>query len=112
MKLKKWEIWLAGYRFDDGAEVKNRPVLILDTEDSNNSTKCLCAKMTSHEPRNRHEYALAKWQYSGLSRETTIRTAHTRAIQSSDLLYKIGDMHPSDISGFQKMLMALKMQKP
>lgn len=68
MKCEPWQVWWANVRFEESNEMKQRPVLIIDTE----KMIALALKMTTHEPR-RGDYALMDWKKAGLRQQTCVR---------------------------------------
>jgi len=102
MKYKAWEIWLAQVRFEDSSQIKLRPVLVVP--DGHGSF--LMVKMTKSEPRSQYEHRITEWQWSGLSYETIIRTGKFLSLGEPDMIHKLGDLHPVDVTGFQTKLIA------
>ena len=99
----KWEIWLANVKFDDDPNsVKRRPVLVLD----HNVAYILSVKITSHAPRPnfKGEYALKFWKIAGLAKPSTARLSKKLRLRDTDLVRKIGRLHPVDIIYIQKLL--------
>lgn len=101
-KAKPWEIWWAYVSFEDEeAEGKERPVLVLDGD----IVYVIALMITSHEQRNLYgEYDVTKWQSAGLKKPSTIRVTRRLQLQESDLIYKMGDLHPFDIVMLKRYL--------
>jgi len=101
MTIKPWEAWLAAVRFEDSQEVKKRPVVVT----SAGNIYVIALKVTSHIPRNEWgEYALQQWQAAGLSKPSTVRIGKRLRLQQSDLVHKIGTLHPQDILNIQRII--------
>ncbi|MDR0858144.1 MAG: hypothetical protein LBN97_03835 [Oscillospiraceae bacterium] len=90
-------------KFEESGEQKNRPALVLP--DSKNLLRIV--KMTGTPCRDIFEHRLVYWKYAGLVKPTTIRTSKIIDAVSTDMLHKIGDLHPDDIEEFAKKLNAL-----
>jgi hypothetical protein len=98
----KWEIWLARVKFEDSNEIKERPVLITGT----GQAIILALKITTHEPRDYYygEYSVKHWQESGLREPSTIRSSKRLSLIDTDLVHKIGRLHPFDVIKVQEIL--------
>lgn len=99
-----WEIWIARVKFEDSDEIKNRPVLILE----NGQAFILALKITSHCPREycSGEYKVTNWEKSGLDRQSTVRCSKRLRLIESDLVHRIGRLHPYDIMMLQELVAA------
>lgn len=97
MNCKPWEVWLAKVRFEDSDETKNRPVLIIVVD-----SKYYRVKMTGTSPRDFFEVEVSQWKAAGLRKDTTIRTNKISELRESDLIHKLGDLHPVDIAEFRQ----------
>lgn len=95
---KKYDVCIADVPFEDLPQSKVRPVLILDVETM--TVKCL--KMTGHPPRE-GEYALQRWQYAGLHRQTTVRISKCLKLSPDSIRKKTGHLHPIDIMAIQNL---------
>mgnify|MGYP002623203337 CR=1 FL=1 len=105
-QVKRWDVWTADVEYEDAPGiVKNRPVLILDDEQS----IALVAKITSHEPRDgfEGEYAIAFWKLAGLEKKSTVRLSQRFRYKDTDLDSKLGELHPYDIMQIQRMLSSM-----
>ena len=101
MTINPWEVWFAAVRFEDSPQIKNRPVVVTST----GNIYVIALKVTSHNPRNEWgEYALQQWQSAGLDKPSTVRIGKRLRLQQSDLVYKIGKLHPQDILNIQRIL--------
>lgn len=101
MTIKPWEVWFAAVRFEDSPQIKNRPVVVTSSE-----AVCVMAlKVTSHVPRNEWgEYALQHWQAAGLNKPSTVRIGKRLRLQQSDMVHRIGKLHPLDILNIQRII--------
>lgn len=100
MSYNTWEVWAANVKFEDSAEVKSRPVLILEDK----TVYAVCLKMTGTDPRH-GEYALKDWAYVGLRKPTTVRINKVLHMLPRDLKYRIGTLSPLDVANIQTMLL-------
>lgn len=101
MTINPWEVWLAAVRFEDSPQVKNRPVVITST----GKIYVLALKVTSQAPRNSWgEYSLQRWKEAGLNKESTVRISKRLQLALTDMLFKIGDLHPQDIVNIQRII--------
>ena len=101
MTIKPWEVWFAAVRFEDSPQIKNRPVVVT----SSGAIYVMALKVTSHVPRNeRGEYALQHWQAAGLNKPSTVRIGKRLRLQQSDMVHRIGKLHPLDILNIQRII--------
>lgn len=101
MTIKPWEVWFAAVRFEDSPQIKNRPVVVTSSGD----IYVMALKVTSHIPRNVWgEYALQYWQTAGLSKPSTVRVGKRLRLQQSDMIHRIGKLHPMDILNIQRII--------
>lgn len=86
--MKRYEIWRARVKFEESDEVKERPVLIWDSQ-----AFLIAYKMTGTDRGdNRDEFPVRYWKEAGLSKPTSIRLRKVLKLTPNDLLYKIGDL--------------------
>mgnify|MGYP000872842585 CR=1 FL=1 len=104
-QYKKWEIWLAKVKFEDCDTVVNRPVIITGIGEA----AILAVKVTKHEPRRSYigEYRITCWHEAGLRMPSTARLSKRLHLCESDMVHKIGRLHPSDILRIQQMIQNL-----
>lgn len=101
MTIKPWEVWFAAVRFEDSPQIKNRPVVVT----SSGAIYVMALKVTSHVPRNEWgEYALQHWQAAGLNKPSTVRIGKRLRLQQSDMVHRIGKLHPLDILNIQRII--------
>ena len=101
MTIKPWEVWFAAVRFEDSPQIKNRPVVVT----SSGAIYVMALKVTSHVPRNEWgEYALQHWQAAGLNKPSTVRIGKRLRLQQSDMVHRIGKLHPVDILNIQRII--------
>lgn len=94
MKCKPWEVWWADVKFEeDKTKVKRRPVIILEDR----KIFAVCVKTTSQRARE-GEFDLQYYQYANLPKPTVVRISHILHLKETDLISKIGDLHPYDIT--------------
>lgn len=103
MRCRKWEVWYARFKFEDSNDIKNRPVIITGVGDA----YILSVKVTTHEPRKGYEgeYRIKYWKEAGLRNESTARLSKRLKLIDSDLIHKIGDLHPVDIIEIQRRIL-------
>ena len=99
MKCEPWQVWWANVRYEDSNEVKNRPVLILDTE----KMIAVALKMTSHEPR-RGDYALLDWKGAGLRQQTCVRFNQKLELEEDVITNQIGALSLLDKLNIMRIL--------
>lgn len=86
--MERFDIWQARVRFEDSAEVKERPVLIW-----NQQAFLVAYKLTGTDRGDhRDEYRIRYWREAGLTKPTSIRLRKVLRLEESDLLYKIGEL--------------------
>ena len=102
MRPNKWEIWLVDMPFEDVAESKCRPALVIDSQNS----FVLVGKMTSKPPRNNYlyEYQMIEWKNAGLSYQTTLRLSKRVKLELSAFIKKLGVIQPIDQVNVRNML--------
>jgi hypothetical protein len=93
MKIYAWEVWLACVVFDDGRNMKKRPIVILD-EDSNYIT---AIELTSRPPKYADEFILSDWMRVGLKYQSTVKMNNIVRLPRQLLIHKIGDLGLTDI---------------
>ena len=86
--MERYEIWQARVRFEESAEVKERPVLIW-----NDQVFLIAYKMTGTDRGDgQNEYRVRYWKEAGLSKPTSIRLRKVLRLTEEDLLYQIGKL--------------------
>lgn len=97
--MSKWDVCLANVPFEDIQQSKIRPVVILD----DSAALIDCLKMTSQKPR-KGDYPLQKWKEAGLHKPTSVRISKRLALNSAEIVKRIGALHPLDIIEISKRL--------
>jgi len=86
--MERYEIWQARVRFEDSDTVKERPVLIW-----NSQVFLIAYKMTgTNRGDDRDEYRIRYWKEAGLSKPTSVRLRKVLRLEEGDLQYKIGEL--------------------
>jgi hypothetical protein len=93
IKPNAWEVWLAFVVFDDGCNMKKRPVIILD-EGYNYIT---AIELTSRPPKYADEFILSDWIRVGLRYQSTVKMNNIVHLSIQSLIHKIGDLGLDDI---------------
>lgn len=94
--MKQWEIWYADFPFEDKAQSKDRPVIIISVE----PLALLSVKVTSHNARDCDEYdtPIVYWREANLREPSVARISKTIQLDKNKFRKKIGELHPNDIS--------------
>ena len=102
-KFKKWEIWYANVKFEEGTGCKKRPVLIYNETDY----IVISFKMTStNRGDNRDEYQVKEWLKAGLEKPTSVRLQKVLRLEESDFVNKIGRLTAADVMQIEQRLAA------
>ena len=100
MKPRRFDIWRAKVRFEDSAEVKERPVLIW-----NSNVFLIAYKMTGTNRGNGdNEYRIRYWREAGLDKPTSIRIEKMLRLRETDLVCKCGALDMRDRLIFENRL--------
>lgn len=99
MSYYRWEVYLAKVLYEDMAQYKIRPVVVIE------DLGCfvLSLKMTGQPPR-KGEYVLKEWAYAGLKKETTVRLSKKLKLHPNDMIKRLGALHTADIVEIQKRI--------
>ncbi len=100
LSVTKWDIYLANVPYEEIAQAKIRPVIVLDDQ----TVLVDCLKMTSKPPRP-GEYELQQWQAAGLKKPTTVRISKRLALSNTAFIKRIGSLQPVDIIEISKRLL-------
>lgn len=89
-----YAIYLAKVRFEDSAEYKKRPVLLLYYKNG----KAVCRKVTSQPVITNYpgEVELLDWNKEGLRKPSVVRMSKHFLLDKSDLIHKIGNLTQED----------------
>jgi hypothetical protein len=90
--MERFSIWRAKVKFDDSAEIKERPILVINEQ----TFFVMSFPITGTSPR-ANEYVIRHWKEAGLSKPSTIRTGKRMKIQKGDMLNQIGKLVEEDI---------------
>ena len=97
---QKWEIWYAGFLFEDSDESKDRPVLVVEVE----GVIYVSAMITSHSTRPVWgDYDLTGWHSAGLDHPSTVRLSRVVPLKRERFRKKIGDLPINDIINIQRI---------
>ena len=99
---EEWSVWMARVMFEDGTDVKERPVIVL----KDRIILCVCMGVTSKQKGFRHGYKLKEWRYTGLNKESWVRFEYLE-LEPGDFRHRIGMLHQDDIKGIQRWLNSL-----
>ena len=99
IRCKKWDVWLARMKFENSAEIKARPVLVLD----DSRVFALSLKMTS-QGKYSDCYAVSRWKEAGLTKPTYVRLSKYVRLNNDDFIHKIGELHDEDIINLMRLL--------
>ncbi len=97
--MRRWEVYLADVPFEEQADSKVRPVLLLGAC----AAVIDCLKMTGQSPRP-GEYVLQKWEEAGLRKPTTVRISKRLALPENRLRRRLGMLQPVDIMEIERLL--------
>jgi hypothetical protein len=95
-----WEVWLADVMFDDGSDMKKRPVIIL----GEHSSIITAIELTSRAPKYADEFLLSDWRRVGLKNQSTVKTENIVHLYPHSLIHKIGNLGMVDIRRTQDYL--------
>lgn len=94
--MNRGEVWFAKFRYEeDPSKYKYRPVVILDNGNVQ-EFKVLVVKVTTKE--RIEDVPILYWQDANLRFKSFARTAKFLLLDKEDFKYKIGDLHPDDLS--------------
>ena len=103
MKPGRFEVWRARVRFEDSAEVEERPVLVW-----NRMVFIIAYKMTGTDRGDGDdEYRIRYWREAGLDKPTSIRIEKVLRLRETDLVYKCGALDVRDQLIFENRLAGL-----
>ncbi len=104
MIITNGDVWFAKFPLEEDDSVfHSRPVIILDVE----SLIVLVVKVTKTSPRpnDKYDIPINYWQYANLNFKSTARVSKTQILNHSQLVFKIGTIHPSDFTSIQNTYM-------
>lgn len=97
------DVWFVNFPLeDDPTQSLNRPVLVLDID----SLEVLSVKVTTTPPRPNDVYdtPIVYWEAAKLRFKSTARVSKTIYLPKSQFKFKIGELHPDDLSSVQDAL--------
>lgn len=100
MMINDGDVWFAKFPLEeDGSEFSSRPVIILNVE----RLIVLVVKVTKTPPRpnDKYDIPINYWQYANLRFKSTARLSKTIILNHSQLVFKIGTLHPNDFANIQ-----------
>ncbi|AFQ44322.1 type II toxin-antitoxin system PemK/MazF family toxin [Desulfosporosinus meridiei] len=95
MTIINGDVWFAKFPLEEDDSVfRSRPVIILDVE----RLIVLVVKVTKTPPRpnDKYDIRINYWQYANLNFKSTARVSKTQILDHSQLVFKIGTLHPGD----------------
>ncbi|MFR3298651.1 MAG: type II toxin-antitoxin system PemK/MazF family toxin [Fusobacterium sp.] len=94
--MNRGEVWFAKFPYEDEPDkFKYRPVIILDNGNIE-ELKVLVVKVTTKE--RKEDVPIIYWQEAKLRFKSFARTAKFLLLPQEDFKFKIGDLHPDDLS--------------
>ncbi|MGI1659689.1 MAG: type II toxin-antitoxin system PemK/MazF family toxin [Desulfitobacterium sp.] len=100
MMINDGDVWFAKFPLEeDGTESSSRPVIILNVE----RLIVLVVKVTKMPPRpnDKYDIPIDYWQHANLRFKSTARVSKTQILNHSQLLFRIGTLHPNDFANIQ-----------
>lgn len=104
--MQRGEVWFVEFPFEEGSGASNRPVVVLDE----NVLGVLSVKITKHGPRENDPYdvPILYWREAGLRLSSTARVSKVLLLNSEDFIFKIGDLHPDDLTRIELLYQEYK----
>lgn len=102
MMISDGDVWFAKFPLEeDGSALSSRPVIILNVE----RLIVLVVKVTKTPPRlnDKYDILINYWQYANLRFKSTARVSKTQILSHSQLLFRIGTLHPNDFTNIQNI---------
>lgn len=96
------EVWFVGFPLEeDNSQIINRPVVVLDQD----TLGVLSVKITKHPVRSYDPYdtPILYWEQANLRLASTARVSKVMNLRPDDFIFKIGDLHPDDLSKIEEM---------
>lgn len=100
--FNKGEVWFVEFPLEeDSTQIINRPVVVLDE----NILGVLSVKITKHAPRADDPYdtPILYYQEANLRLASTARVSKVMLLSKESFIFKIGDLHPEDLSRVVEM---------
>lgn len=105
-KFNKGEVWFAEFPFEeDNSKTTYRPVVVLDED----KLSVLSVKVTRHAVRTDDPFdtPIVHWKDAGLNFLSTARVSKIMTLNADDFIFKIGDLHPDDLSAIEEQYITL-----
>ena len=102
--MRKWDIFLANVKYEEESVWKVRPVIVF----GENEYYVMSFYSTSQKKGFEDEYEIIEWEAAQLDRKTYARINKMLEIHKTNLLHRIGRLHPIDILGIQEKRKELK----
>lgn len=100
--MNKGEVWFVEFPLEeDETKILNRPVVVLDE----NILGVLSVKITKHKARVADPYdtPIIYWEDANLRLASTARVSKVTLLSKDSFIFKIGDLHPDDLSRIEEM---------
>ena len=100
--MNKGEVWFVEFPLEeDESKSINRPVIVLDE----NILGVLSVKITKHKARKEDPYdiPIIYWEEASLRLASTARVSKVTLLTKDSFIFKIGNLHPDDLSRIEDM---------
>lgn len=100
--MNKGEVWFVEFPLEeDESKSINRPVIVLDE----NVLGVLSVKITKHKARKEDPYdiPIIYWEEASLRLASTARVSKVTLLTKDSFIFKIGNLHPDDLSRIEDM---------
>ncbi len=105
MAYKQGTIVLVPFPFSDLTGLKQRPALVISSEDSQLETgQAICMMITSAAPKLTTDYSLTSWQRSGLLKPSIVKVNRVFTINSDLIKRDMGELPTKDIENIRLRL--------
>lgn len=100
--MNSGEVWFVEFPLEeDETKILNRPVVVLDE----NILGVLSVKITKHKARvvDPYDTPIIYWEDANLRLASTARVSKVTLLSKDSFIFKIGDLHPDDLSRIEEM---------
>src|SRR5690554_5831958 len=105
MSFKKGAVILIPFPFSDLTGIKQRPALVISSEESQRETKqIICMMITSAKPVFSTDYNLISWNESGLLKPSTIKVNRIFTINLDLVKRVLGELPDTNMTEINSML--------